>query len=105
MAETSSVQGRLCRFATLDRRAPSHSKECMNTTEESMHQATTGNRFEVLDIALRPEVFAGVRSEVDEVRCTVGFSTRGARRRTLQYVEHPEMRNHSWVLCIVGRGR
>ena len=53
MAETSSVQGRLCRFATLDRRALSHFEGCMNTTEESMHQASLKSRFEVLDIALQ----------------------------------------------------
>ena len=53
MAENSPVQGRLCRFATLDRGVFSHWAGCMNTTEESMHQATNGNRFEVLDIALQ----------------------------------------------------
>ena len=48
---------------------------------------------------------SGCRDEGGEVPCQVGFSTRGARRRTRQYVEHPEARKHRWVLCIAGRSR
>jgi elongation factor Ts len=34
-----------------------------------------------------------------------GFATRGTRRRTWQYVEHPEARKPCWVRCIAGRSR
>ncbi|MCG6948103.1 MAG: hypothetical protein LJE93_04195, partial [Acidobacteria bacterium] len=34
-----------------------------------------------------------------------GFPILRARRRTRRYVEHPEMRKHSWVRRIAGRSR
>jgi hypothetical protein len=43
--------------------------------------------------------------EGGEVLCPVGFSIRGARSRTRQYVEHPEARKHRWVRRIAGRSR
>ena len=33
------------------------------------------------------------------------FSQFGARRRTLRYVEHLELRKRAWGQCIVGRSR
>jgi len=40
-----------------------------------------------------------------EARWPVGAATRGARRRTPRYVEHPEASRHRWAPCIVGRSR
>lgn len=37
-----------------------------------------------------PHLLTGSRSEGGEAPCPVAFSIRGARRRTCQYVEHPE---------------
>ena len=53
MAENAGVKGRFHRCATLDSGLLTHWPGCMNTTEESMHQASNGNRFAVLDIALQ----------------------------------------------------
>ncbi len=47
----------------------------------------------------------GLHGEGGEVPCPVGFSTRGARSRTREYVEHPEARKHRWARCIAGRSR
>ncbi len=54
---------------------------------------------------IKPAYLAGLRRESGEVPCPVGFSTRGARSRTGQYVEHPEARKRRWVRCIAGRSR
>ena len=56
-------------------------------------------------VANQPVLFAGCRSEDGEVPCTVGFSTRGERRRTYQYVEHTEVRKYRWAWCIEVRSR
>ena len=37
--------------------------------------------------------------------CSVGFSTRGERTRTLQHVERPDARNPRWVWWIGDRSR
>ena len=43
-------------------------------------------------LAGQPEFLTGFRHEGGEAPCLVVFSTRGMRRRTRQYVEHPEVR-------------
>jgi hypothetical protein len=53
----------------------------------------------------KPLPAPGYCREGGEVPCPVGFSTRGARRRTHQYVEHPEARKHRWVRHVAGRSR
>ncbi len=51
----------------------------------------------------KPAYLTGLHGEGGEVPCPVVFSTRGARSRTREYVEHPEARKHRWVRCITGR--
>ena len=56
-------------------------------------------------LQFQPAYLTGFRSEDSEVPCTVVFSTRGARSRTRQYVEHTKARKRRWVRCIAGRRR
>jgi hypothetical protein len=53
--------------------------------------------------ANQPALFMRSRREGGEVSRSAGFATRGARRRTRQYVEHSEASKHRWVWCIVVR--
>jgi hypothetical protein len=53
----------------------------------------------------QPTFLISFRREGSEVPCPAVFTTRGARSRTQQYVEHPEARKLRWVRCIAGRSR
>ena len=61
--------------------------------------------FQGMGLLAQPACLTGFRREGGEVLSTAGFSTRGARRRTRQYVEHPEARKRRWVRYIAGRSR
>jgi hypothetical protein len=59
----------------------------------------------VVSDAGEPAYLTGFRREGGEVPCPAVFSTRGARRRTRKYFEHPEARKQRWARCIAGRSR
>jgi hypothetical protein len=57
------------------------------------------------DERFKPAFLTNFRREGSEVPCPAALTTRGARSRTLQYVERPEARKRRWVQCIADRSR